>query len=134
MRGRYGPALPSTEDAAIGATGGRSRGAPGVRRSRCKVDGEVHVHWRSREWRLRLVDLSLTGVRFRRSPDFPLAEGNLAQLELRCGGQAIRMRGRIARLAGNDAAFRFEGLSAPAECELRATLEHHGRLRDSFDE
>ena len=104
---------------------------PGVRRSRSNIDGKLRIHAAMRDWAGPMIDVSLSGLRAARPPQFALAVGQICELELDFGmPPRLRSRAHLVRLADGEVAFRFEALGPNTESELRHILESRGILRD----
>jgi len=108
----------------------------GFRRSRCTIAGEARVRSVHGECLAPVVDLSLSGIKLRRPPQFEPPVGHPVEMELRCGpgqGATLVVRGRVVRRDSDQLALRFERLSPLIERDLQGLLDAYGVLRDDAE-
>ncbi len=108
---------------------------PGIRRSRCLVEGAIRARAGGIDAEGRIVDLSLSGARIVRPAEWPLPEGAVVSLRLLVPGEVpLAIGGRVSRVGVDAVAFSFAVLAPPAEIALRDIIDRRGQLRDDFDD
>jgi hypothetical protein len=108
---------------------------PGIRRSRCLVEGVIRARAGGGDAEGAIVDLSLSGARIVRPAGWSLDEGASASLRLLVPGEVpLAIGGRVSRVGVDAIAFSFDHLAPPAEIALRDIIERRGQLRDDFDD
>ncbi len=113
----------------------RLQNRPGVRKSRSALRAGLRISTPVKDWESEVLDISLSGMRIERPPDFDLGVGQRVEAELRTKefAAAISLRARVVRVGDGDMALRFDTVSPPLEAELRELIGRCGRLRDDFD-
>jgi len=106
----------------------------GVRRSRRLLRATAHIDIADRSWDAELIDLSLTGGRFRKPAGFAASDGVPLKLQIRCGASLSPMlSGRLVRGSEDSIAIHFEHLGARDERELEEFIQGNGSLADPID-
>ena len=108
---------------------------PGIRRSRCLVEGVIRARAGGVDAEGAIVDLSLSGARILRPDGWAVGEGASVALRLLVPGEVpLAFGGRVSRVGVDAVAFSFGHLAPPAEIALRDIIERRGQLRDDFDD
>lgn len=106
---------------------------PGVRRSRRRLQAEVHIEADGRRLAVELLDVSLSGARLRR-PEGWNARHASVQLELRTGKEdPLRVAASVVRERPDEIALRFAELPARLSERLSGMLEREGRLLQEIE-
>jgi len=107
---------------------------PGVRRSRSVLHARGRFTLADQAFEAELIDLSLSGARFRMPAGFSADDGVPLGLELICGeARSPRLAGRLVRANAENFAVHFEHLGAQDEAALAAFIERHGEFADPID-
>jgi hypothetical protein len=105
---------------------------PGARRTRLQIDAmALLTRGSGASEEVRVLDVSLSGLRVERPLSLPLSLGDRLDASLEARGRCVpALPARVVRLDASEAALEFEDRDLSGQYELAWMIERFGTVRD----